>query len=172
MVKFDSIQVLETSQQYKYDAFVTFSGKDVEWVEEELIPVLEKHGIKFCIHNRDFELGKPLLDNMTESIYTSRKILAIVSKNYMASNFCRGELELALQRSVSEKVDTSLVLLRLDDIMKAKLPKVLRSKTFLDYHDSEGRSEWEARLVKSLMMKEDSKPQSKNSFEKVSVSSV
>ena len=130
--------------------FVTFSGKDAAWVEEELVPVLEQSRLKFCIHNRDFELGKPFVDNMIDSVYSSRKVLAVVSRNYMASNFCRGELDMALQRSVEENADASLVLLRLDDVPRSKLPKSLRGKTFLDYHDPEERCGWAPRLVKTL----------------------
>ena len=141
---------LESKPLVKYDVFVTFSGKDAAWVEEELVPVLEQSRLKFCIHNRDFELGKPFVDNMIDSVYSSRKVLAVVSRNYMASNFCRGELDMALQRSVEENADASLVLLRLDDVPRSKLPKSLRGKTFLDYHDPEERCGWASRLVKTL----------------------
>ena len=140
---------IQATAPCKYDVFVTFSGKDAAWVEEELVPVLEQSRLKFCIHNRDFELGKPFVDNMIDSVYSSRKVLAVVSRNYMGSNFCRGEMDMALKRSKVQD-DTSLVLLRLDDISISKFPKKLREKTFLDYHDPEGRCDWGERLVKTL----------------------
>ena len=130
--------------------FITFSGKDFGWVKAKLLPLLEKHGIQYCIHNRDFELGRAILDNMADSVYTSKKVLAVMSKNYMASKYCRGELEMALYRS-TEMGDSSLIVIRIDNIAKDKLPKSLRNRTFLDYYDVTERKTWGQRIIKHLI---------------------
>ena len=47
-----------TDANCKYDAFVAYAGKDVNWVRNELIPNLEnKRGFRLCIHQRDFNIG-------------------------------------------------------------------------------------------------------------------
>ena len=129
--------------------FVTFSSKDLSWVKATLIPVLEKENMNYCIHNRDFELGKGILDNMADSVYRSKKVLAVMSRHYMDSKYCRGELEMALYRS-TETGDSSLIVIRIDDIEKKRLPKALRNRTFLDYYEEKERKTWEERLVKHL----------------------
>ena len=85
---------------------------------------------------------------MAESVYSSRKVLAVMSKNYMESKFCRGELEMALYRSKVGK-DGSLLVVTIDEIKKKKLPKALRESTFVDYHSDKG-SAWEKKLMRFL----------------------
>ena len=60
--------------QYQYDLFVSFSGSDFHWVNDKLMPLLEKEQIKYCIHHRDFEVGKALIDNIADSVYNSKKV--------------------------------------------------------------------------------------------------
>lgn len=139
------------NMEYEYDVFVTFSSKDFDWVKEHLIPLLEKYDVRYCIHHRDFELGRAIVDNMAHCVCTSKKVLAVMSRNYMTSKYCQGELEMALYRS-TEMGDSSLVVIRIDDIAKEKLPKSLRSRTFLDYHDKTERKTWEERIIKHLTM--------------------
>ena len=69
--------------------FIGYSSKDGAWVNENLIPILDKHSISYSIHTRDFELGKPIVQNMADSVYSSRKVLIVLSDNYFDSNFCR-----------------------------------------------------------------------------------
>lgn len=136
-------------RQFRYDVFVTFSSQDLNWVRKELIPLVEKHKLNYCIHDKDFVIGKPVVDNMAESVYTSRKVLAVMSHNYMSSKFCRDELEMALYRS-TEMGDSSVIVMRIDGVDRSKLPKALRNRTFLDYYDFTERKNWEERLIKHL----------------------
>lgn len=135
----------------KYDVFVTFSNKDRLWVTNNLTPLLERNRLKYCIHSRDFELGRALVDNMAESVYSSRKVLAVMSKNYMDSKFCRGELEMALHRSKIAH-EGSLLVVRIDGIKKKKLPKALREQTFVDFQNNrKERDSWEKKLLRFLV---------------------
>lgn len=152
----------EIGHDFRYDVFVTFSNQDLNWVKKELIPLVEKHKLNYCVHDRDFEVGKPVVDNMAQSVYTSRKVLAVMSQNYMSSKFCRGELEMALYRS-TEMGDSSVIVMRIDGVDRNKLPKALRNRTFLDYNDYTERKNWEARLIKHLKPPEIEKCTEKNS---------
>jgi len=152
-------------RQFRYDVFVTFSSQDLNWVKKELLPLLEKHKLIYCIHDRDFEIGKAVVDNMAESVYTSRKVLAVMSHNYMSSKFCRGELEMALYRS-TEMGDSSVIVMRIDGVDRSKLPKALRNRTFLDHYDITERKTWEERLIKHLKPPQIDKSAEKKSVEK------
>ena len=124
----------------------------------KLIPLIEKHQLKYCIHYRDFTIGCALVDNMANSVYTSRKVVAVMSKDYLSSKYCRGELEMALYRS-TELGDSSVIVVRIDGTDRNKLPKALRNRTFLDYHDSTERKTWEERLIKHLKPPINKSPQ-------------
>lgn len=111
--------------------------------------MLERKRINYCIHSRDFIVGKAIIENIADSVYNSRKVLAIISHNYLSSHFCREELEIALYRC-TEMADSSLLLIRVDQVDKDRLPKTLRRRTFLDYTSALERMDWERRLLKHI----------------------
>lgn len=127
--------------------FISYSSKDFSWVSENLISLLEKHSIPYSIHIRDFELGRPIVQNMADSVYNSRQVLIVLSNNYLASNFCREELHMALQRGV-DTGDSAVVLVAMDKLKKKRLPSALRDKNLLDFERHKKKQDWEQKLVK------------------------
>lgn len=125
-----------------------------------LLPLLEeKHHLKCCIHYRDFTPGKPFQECMAESIYQSCKIIAVLSSNFLKSNYCSYELNIAKYRLLNRQ-DDSLVIIRIDRESKSrKLPRELRKRNFIDYSNSLERPQWERRLVRFLNVENDSSAQ-------------
>ena len=72
------------SKDFQYDVFISFSTLDYNWVRDNLTPVLERKRINYCIHSRDFIVGKAIIENIADSVYNSRKVLAIISHNYLS----------------------------------------------------------------------------------------
>ena len=130
--------------------FISYSSKDFSWVTENLIPPLEKHAIPYSIHNRDFELGRPIVQNMADSVYNSRQVLIILSNNYLASNFCREELQMALQRGVDTGY-SAVTLVTIDKLKKTQLPSALRDKNFLDFEKHQKKQDWEKTLLEAML---------------------
>ncbi|XP_060676644.1 toll-like receptor 13 [Hemiscyllium ocellatum] len=131
----------ESQQSYRYDAFISYNSNDEGWVLQELVPNLEDDGpqcFKLCLHHRDFELGKYIIDNIVESIYQSRKTVCVMSRSYLESEWCSMELELASYRLFHELKDV-VVLLFLEKIPEAelstyhKMRKVMREKTYIQW---------------------------------------
>ncbi|XP_068728113.1 uncharacterized protein [Montipora capricornis] len=138
---------------FEYDAFIIYSSKDEEWVRGTLLPTLEdKHGFKCCIHYRDFMPGVFYRQNMVNSVYASKKTVAVVSKNFFNSGFCESEFEYALLR-LAERRDDSLIVIKLDDIDTRKLPLEVRKRSYIDCPNSIEKETWETKLVKSLNFK-------------------
>ena len=133
----------------KYDVFVTYSRKDFPWVDRELLRLLRENQVKYCVDHKDFELGKAVVENIIDSVYQSRKVLAVWSGSYASSKYCKQELDYAIQRSFQNS-DCSVIVITLDKTDPKQLPKPLRAKTFLDYSDSVERQGWEKRLIKHL----------------------
>lgn len=136
----------------KFDVFVSYSTLDLDWVQEKLLSFFDSYGVSYCIHSRDFEVGKTVVDNMIDCVYTSKLVIAVMSENYMASSFCREELSIA-ESKIKQENNNSLILIRIDDISFKKIPKLFRKKTFLDYNDEEGEKVWEQRLLTHLKLK-------------------
>jgi len=134
---------------FKYDVFVTYSRKDSRWVDSELLRLLRENQVKYCVDHEHFELGKVFVQSMVDSVYQSRKVLAVWSENYAYSKYCKQELDYAIQRSFQNN-DCSVIVIRLEKTDPKQLPKPLRAKTFLDYSDSVEKKGWEKRLIMHL----------------------
>ena len=130
--------------------FISHSSKDFGWVTENLISIIEKHSIAYSIHNRDFELGKPIVENMADSVYGSRQVLVVLSENYLASNFCREELHMAVQREVDAH-DSSLILVTINKLKKKQLPAALRKKRVLNFDKYKKKEDWEEKVLSEIL---------------------
>ncbi|XP_038830885.1 toll-like receptor 13 [Salvelinus namaycush] len=128
-------------RRYRYDAFVTYSGKDERWVVEELLPNMEQRGppfLRLCLHSRDFQLGKDIVDNITDCLYSSRRTVCLVSRHYLRSNWCSLEMKLATDRLRVEQRDI-LILVFLEDISPHqlsahhRLARLVKTRTYLDW---------------------------------------
>uniref|UniRef100_A0A8K9V612 TIR domain-containing protein n=1 Tax=Oncorhynchus mykiss TaxID=8022 RepID=A0A8K9V612_ONCMY len=72
----------------QYDAFISYNAHDKPWVLRELLPELEgKQVWKLCLHHRDFQPGKRIIDNIMDGIYGSRKTICVISHRYLESDF-------------------------------------------------------------------------------------
>ncbi|XP_069462636.1 toll-like receptor 11 [Ambystoma mexicanum] len=146
--------------RYEYDVFVSYSSWDQDWILQHLIPNLEEKGppfLKLCLHNRDFEVGKDIVDNIGDSIYRSRKTICVISHNYLRSDWCSLEMRMATYRLIAEQEDV-LILLFLENISKYqlsayhRLAKMVKKKTYIDWPDDsieEQMAFWE-RLRKAI----------------------
>ncbi|KAK7886202.1 hypothetical protein WMY93_025823 [Mugilogobius chulae] len=122
-----------------YDAFVSYNVHDEEWVYGELVPELEEvQGWRLCLHHRDFQPGKPIIENITDAIYSSRKTLCVISRRYLQSEWCSREIQMASFRLFDEQKDV-LILLFLEEISSNQLSpvyrmrKLVKSRTYLSW---------------------------------------
>ncbi|XP_017324018.2 toll-like receptor 13 isoform X1 [Ictalurus punctatus] len=136
---------LEAEEDMKYDAFVSFSSHDEVWVLEEFAPKLEEQGqprLRLCLHSRDFEVGKGIVDNIAESIYSSRRTVCVLSRRYLRSDWCSLEMRVATHRLLEEQKHR-LILIFLEHISPFelstfhRLAKLVKSHTYLDWPQDE-----------------------------------
>ncbi|KAM4703083.1 toll-like receptor 12 [Rhinophrynus dorsalis] len=151
--------------KYDYDAFVSYCSMDQDWVIQYLIPNLEEKGspsFKLCLHNRDFQVGKDILDNIMDSIYKSRKTICLISYNYLQSEWCSLEMRMATYRILEEKND-DLILIFLEKISRYhlssyhRLARMVKKKTYIDWpkEESEQSAFWERLRITILETKTD-----------------
>ncbi|KAK7505249.1 hypothetical protein BaRGS_00003411 [Batillaria attramentaria] len=93
----------------KFDAFVAYAHQDSDWVLGQLLTKLEEPTTracgpcKLCIHQRDFVVGKPIIDNIIDSIAASRHTIVIVSSSFVKSAWAMEELQQAYRQSLEER---------------------------------------------------------------------
>uniref|UniRef100_A0A3B5MGW6 TIR domain-containing protein n=1 Tax=Xiphophorus couchianus TaxID=32473 RepID=A0A3B5MGW6_9TELE len=147
---------------HQYDAFISYNSSDEPWVIGELLPKLEgEQGWRLCLHHRDFEPGKPIIDNITDAIYSSRKTICVISRRYLRSEWCSREVQTASFRLFDEQKDV-LILVFLEDIPTYllspfhRMRKLLKKQTYLSWPRAAGHPEvfWE-NLRKALQTGND-----------------
>lgn len=113
------------SKEYKYSAFVAYHNSDYKWVCGPLCSYLEKErNHVLCLHHRDFIPGSFIADNICEAISQSRKIILVISKQFLESYWCEFELEMARMQMFHESRDM-LIVIFLQNISKHEMPKSL-----------------------------------------------
>ena len=113
--------------KYRFDAFVSCDRTDAIWVKRNFLPKLENKQteLKFCVAQRDFIVGATIIDNIVRSINQSRKVVCIISQNFLKSGWCKEELLLGHHESLSRGKNL-LICIFMPDIIYNKLPDRFR----------------------------------------------
>ncbi|XP_071034400.1 toll-like receptor 6 [Parasteatoda tepidariorum] len=117
----------KSERVYKYDAFISYNSNDTSWIASSLIPALERQDpkLKLCIHDRDFEVGRFITENILEAIENSRKVILILTEEFVKSEWCMFELHMAQHRLFDETRDC-LILIKLKKVDKKFYTKHLK----------------------------------------------
>ncbi|BFF98347.1 toll-like receptor 1 [Drosophila madeirensis] len=109
-----------------YDIFISYCQNDRAWVLNELLPNVEEAGdISICLHERDFQIGVTILDNIISCMDRSHSLMLIISSKFLLSHWCQFEMYLA-QHRIFEVSREHLILVFLEDIPRSKRPKTLQ----------------------------------------------
>ena len=123
-----------------YDAFVSYSGHDVQWVLNTLQQQLEtpERSYRLCMNDRDFLPGEEITTNIINGVKYSRKMLMILTRNFIQSEWCRFEFITAHRRVLKGKTNYLIVIL-FDHINVNELDEdlqiYLKTNTYLYYAD-------------------------------------
>ncbi|TRY90413.1 hypothetical protein DNTS_018910 [Danionella cerebrum] len=132
---------LGQAMDYTFHAFISYSHSDADWVRNQLLPCLEnaKPPYRLCIHERDFVPGRWIIDNIIENIENSRKVIFVLSHNFVNSEWCNYELYFAQQRAIG-KTFSDVILVVKEPIDPTSLPskfcklkRMLNTKTYLEW---------------------------------------
>ncbi|NP_001383755.1 toll-like receptor 2 type-1 isoform X1 [Gallus gallus] len=136
-----------------YDAFVSYSENDSNWVENIMVQQLEQAcpPFRLCLHKRDFVPGKWIVDNIIDSIEKSHKTLFVLSEHFVQSEWCKYELDFSHFRLFDENNDVAILIL-LEPIQSQAIPKrfcklrkIMNTKTYLEWPPDEEQQQmfWE-----------------------------
>ena len=134
--------------EYSYDAFIIHSSRDEEWVCETLLAILEDNlGFRCCVPCRDFLPGKPVLENVTDSVSESRNIISVVSHHFLESGDCIYDLNVAFYMLSRRPYGGVPFVIKTEDV---DIPKRWRKGTIIDCSTSTGNKRWIKMLLTCL----------------------
>ncbi|XP_048373853.1 toll-like receptor 13 [Sphaerodactylus townsendi] len=152
-------QLRQKGQDYQYDAYVSCSGQDHEWVVKKLLVKLEEEGepnIRLCFGPRDFAPGEYFMNNIQNGVSRSRKTLCLVSKSYLEDEWCSLEIQLACSKIHYHGQDP-LVMVFLEDIPNYRLSpyhrlrKLINQKSYISWPENpEAENVFWAKLQEAL----------------------
>ncbi len=150
--------------EYMYDIFISHHEKDSDFVVHTLRPMLEERKYKTCVRQINILPGTSELETIQEAIEGSRRIIIIVTQNYVNSE-CESTVEFeynqALWQSMREHTDT-LLLVQVGDLEQESIPqnmhKYMGRKNWLRYCEAD-RMFWDKIFVQlPPPLKDDLKP--------------
>ncbi|XP_051918107.1 uncharacterized protein LOC127598338 [Hippocampus zosterae] len=124
-----------------FHVFISYSSTDSQWTHS-LIQQLEAQGLRVCYHERDFTAGRTVLENMSECIQDSQKVLLVLSSEFVRSRWCLLEANMSLFRDCLERKPIIPVLLE----PAVCVPLHLCHLTYLEARDAD----FLAKLLKVL----------------------
>ena len=120
----------------QYDVFISYSGLDYRWVCFKLLPKLENHNppYRVCLHDRDFMPGAYIENNIMEAVQSSRRMILVLSQNYLKSEWCMVEFRAAHTKVLNDRTNY-LILVLYDDVNVSELDEdmklYIRTNTYL-----------------------------------------
>ncbi|XP_006761323.1 PREDICTED: toll-like receptor 5 isoform X1 [Myotis davidii] len=99
---------------YKYDAYLCFSSKDFEWVQNALLAQLDtqysaQNRLRLCFEERDFMPGEDVLANIHDAVWSSRKVVCLVSRHFLRDGWCLEAFRCAQSRSLEDLTGALIV---------------------------------------------------------------
>lgn len=147
------------ARRCSYHAFISYSHDDAGWVRRELLRRLESTTppYRLCIHERDFTPGRWIIENIVENIERSAKVIFVLSRSFVDSEWCNYELYFAHQRAVGLGADDVILVLKEPIDARglprrfARLRKMLGTKTYLEWPHEPSRRPFFWLQLRSLL---------------------
>ncbi|KAL7740732.1 hypothetical protein ACLKA6_012352 [Drosophila palustris] len=123
----------------KVDAFLAFSHVDLELIKE-FIQKLEKgpRGYQLCFYQRDWVIGDAISDCILKSIQESKRIIILMTNNFINSSWGRFEFRSAIKATSMDKNKRLIVILYPEvdiDKLDSELKRYMVYNTYLRRDD-------------------------------------
>ncbi|KAM5301168.1 toll-like receptor 5 isoform 1-T6 [Glossophaga mutica] len=116
------------SDTYRYDAYLCFSGKDFEWVQNALLKHLDaqysdQNRFHLCFEERDFTPGENHVANIHDAVWSSRKTICLVSRHFLRDGWCLEAFSYAQSRGLAALDSSALVMVVVGSLSQYQLMK-------------------------------------------------
>lgn len=131
----------ELDRDKTYDAFVSYSHRDHDFVIEQLVKKLEDgpKPYKLCIHVRDWLAGDWIPTQILRSVQESRRTVIVLSPHFIESEWGKMEFQAAHKKAISDKCARVIIILYGDidpaSVEDPDLRDYLKMNTYIKWGD-------------------------------------
>ena len=116
----------QQNDNYDFDGFISYSNRDYDWV----LNILYKHftedmNMSICVHDKDFIPGRSIANEILRCIDQSRKVIFVVTRSFLESDWGNYELELARIHAFRSGRSGLLIILK-DELLIQEMPELLK----------------------------------------------
>ncbi|XP_061187155.1 toll-like receptor 2 type-2 [Saccostrea echinata] len=114
------------SGDFQFDAFISYAEDDYRIVSTTLYQTLTKRGFQISFPDKDFIPGISKADELLRFIDKSRKVVFIVTENFLANGWNSYAVQMAVTHSFHTNRRQTIIVIIKDDITIKRMPKDLR----------------------------------------------
>ncbi|XP_064615731.1 toll-like receptor 13 [Liolophura sinensis] len=115
-----------TNEQYRYDAFVAYNYFSYRWACIVLRQFLEdENNYTICLHDRDFPVGVSIQQNIVDAVNNSRKVILVINKSFLKSDWCEFEIQMTGMRMVRDGYENAIIVIMMEEIPVSEMPRSL-----------------------------------------------
>ena len=115
-----------TNDNYEFDAFISYSNNDYDWVMNTLYKRLTQDmKMKVSIHDKDFIPGRNIANEILRCIDTSRKVIFVITQSFLKSDWTNYELEMARIHAFRSGRSGLIIILK-DGLQIKEMPELLK----------------------------------------------
>ena len=124
-----------------YDAFISYSHDDEDFVMKELVSKLEQgpRTYKLCIHSRDWFAGDWIPTQISRSIGESKRTIVVISRNFLDGEWTKMEFRAAHKQALGDKTARVIIVIFGDigsiDDLDDELRSYLKMNTYIEWGD-------------------------------------
>ncbi|VDI10787.1 Hypothetical predicted protein [Mytilus galloprovincialis] len=119
----------ELNHEYTYDAFISYSHKDSEWIKQ-FHDKISSMGFDLCLDAKNFIAGPGIAGNIINAIESSRKVVFIVTLNFLKSTWGSYEMEMTRMHASQKGREDMVIVVVKDEIKISDMPEVLKNMWF------------------------------------------
>ncbi|XP_004699989.1 toll-like receptor 5 [Echinops telfairi] len=153
--------------RYKYDAYLCFSSKDFEWVQSALLVRLDtqysdQNRFSLCFEERDFVPGENHVVNIQDAVWSSRKIVCLVSRHFLRDGWCLEAFSYAQSRCLAD-LRSALIVVVVGSLSQYQLMKhrplqgFIQKQQYLRWPEDMQDVEWFLNKLSREILKKEKK---------------
>ncbi|XP_012499507.1 PREDICTED: toll-like receptor 5 [Propithecus coquereli] len=168
--------------RYKFDAYLCFSSKDFEWVQNALLKHLDtqysdQNRFNLCFEERDFVPGENHIANIQDAIWSSRKIVCLVSRHFLRDGWCLEAFSYAQDRCLRH-LDSALIMVVVGSLSQYQLMKhqsirgFVQKQHYLRWPEDLQDVGWFLNKLSQQILKKEREKKKDNSIQLQTVASI